>query len=315
MSQSQNSIPGPGDIPTQTQISDQWERPGLQDEMKIPPISSHLPNESESLNSNEMPPLAEYVAADKLKGKRALITGGDSGIGRAVAILFAKEGAHVAINYLAVEETDAVEVKLEIDKLGRKCVLVPGDITSEKSCKEIVKKTVDNLGGLDILVNNAAEQHIVESIEDITQSQIESTFKTNIFSMFYLTKFSLPHMSHGSKIINTTSVVAYRGSSSLLDYGATKGAIVSFTRCLAQNLASRGIRVNAVAPGPVYTPLQPISRDEENMKKFLNQSSNLTGRVAQPSEIATSYVFLASNDSSQFTGQVLHPNGGEIYNA
>jgi NAD(P)-dependent dehydrogenase (short-subunit alcohol dehydrogenase family) len=301
-------IPKPGDFPTDTQIEHEDERPGLQHKLKYEPVSDCIPDWKDEY-------FEEYIPSGKLKGKKAFITGGDSGIGKAVALLFSKEGADVAINYLSSEEKDASQTKEEIKAIGGKCYLVPGDIRYEKDCKEIIEKAIQDLGRIDILVNNAAEQHLSSKLEEITEEQLDSVFRTNIISMFFLTKFVLPQMEKGNTIINTTSIVAFRGSPSLVDYGATKGAIVGFTRCLAGQVADRGIRVNAVAPGPVWTALQPISRDEKGMEKFANESDSFIGRVAQPSEIATSYVFLASRDSSQFTGQTLHPNGGEIYNA
>ena len=255
--------------------------------------------------------MAGYRAAGKLAGKNALITGGDSGIGRAVAIAFAKEGADVVINYLD-EEKDAQETKRLIEKEGRKCVAIAGDIGEESFCQELVEQTVRELGGLDILVNNAAEQHPKESIEQITAEQLERTFRTNIFAMFYLTKAALPHLKEGSTIINTTSVTAYRGSKELVDYASTKGAIVAFTRSLSEQLAKKNIRVNAVAPGPIWTPLIPSTFPAEKVEKF--GSDVPLGRVGQPDEVAPSYVFLASSDSSYMTGQVLHPNGGEVIN-
>jgi len=310
----ENRVPGPGDFVPQTQIESDFSRPGLQSEMNGTPISNALPNEYGPLNDSGQPEFVPYKSSGKLAGRRALITGGDSGIGKAVALLFAMEGADVTINYLPTEKSDAEKTKKEITILGRKCCLVPGDIGEENVCRSVVEKTVQEFGGIDILVNNASEQHMASRLEDITSEQLVRTFRSNIFGMFLLTKHVLPHLSRGSKIINTTSVVAFRGSSVLLDYSATKGAIISFTRSLAKQVASRGIRVNAVAPGPVWTPLQPISRDKDNIDQFANEPGNLIGRVAQPSETATSFVFLASNDSSQFTGQCLHPNGGETYN-
>lgn len=298
----------PGDYKTETQIDKEYERPGLQKEMQNPVITDMLPNDEDTF-------YVSYKSSNCLESKVAFITGGDSGIGAAVATLFAKEGADVAINYLPVEQDDADEVKSRIEGLGRKCLQIPGDIKDENVCKDLVEKVIKEYGRIDILVNNAAEQHFCSDITQMDGESIVSTFHTNIISMFYLTKYAVPFMGPGSSIINTTSVVAYRGSGDLLDYGATKGAIVSFTRCLAKHLANKKIRVNAVAPGPVVSPLQPISRDEESMEKFANEPGNLIGRVAQPAETATSYVFLASNNASQFTGQTLHPNSGEVYNA
>ncbi len=247
----------------------------------------------------------------KLHGKVALISGGDSGIGRAVAFAFAAEGADVAIAYLD-EHTDAEATVEGVKALGRKAIAIAGDLGEEATCQLVVKRVVDELGGIDILVNNAAEQHPQENLEDITAEQLERTFRTNIFSFFFLTKAALPHLKKGSTIINTTSVTAYRGSAELLDYSSTKGAIVSFTRSLAHSLVKRGIRVNAVAPGPIWTPLIPSTFDEKKVQQF--GSDVPLGRAGEPNEVAPSYVFLASSDSSYITGQVLHPNGGEIVN-
>ena len=247
----------------------------------------------------------------KLEGRVALITGGDSGIGRAVAIAFAKEGADVAINYLE-EDRDAKETRRMVQEHGSKCVLLPGDVGDEKLCRRIVAKTVQELGRLDILVNNASEQHPQESIEDITAEQLERTFRTNVFGYFFMTKAAMKHLREGSCIINTASVTAYKGSAELLDYSATKGAEVAFTRSLSQNLAEKKIRVNAVAPGPIWTPLIPSTFDEEKVSTF--GSDVPLKRPGQPEEVAPCYVFLASDDASYMTGQTLHPNGGSVIN-
>jgi NAD(P)-dependent dehydrogenase (short-subunit alcohol dehydrogenase family) len=251
------------------------------------------------------------IGTGKLKNKVAVITGGDSGIGRAVAVLFAKEGCDIVISYLN-EHKDAEETRQKIADEGRKCLLIPGDIGEEEFCKGIIEKTVKEFGNINILVNNAAEQHPQDNLENITEEQLEKTFRTNIFSFFFMSKAAVPHMKHGDCIINTTSVTAYRGSNHLLDYSSTKGAIVTFTRSLSQNLAIKGIRVNAVAPGPIWTPLIPSTFPEEHVKSF--GSDVPLGRVGQPEEVAPCYLFLASNDSSYMTGQVLHPNGGEVVN-
>jgi NAD(P)-dependent dehydrogenase (short-subunit alcohol dehydrogenase family) len=248
---------------------------------------------------------------DRLKNKIALITGGDSGIGRSVAIAFAKEGADVAIAYLD-EHEDAAETKRLVEQHGRRCITIAGDVGDERFCELAVARTVNDLGSLDVLVNNAAEQHTQKSIDKISAKQLERTFRTNIFSYFFLTKAALPHLRKGSAIVNTTSVTAYRGSPALIDYSATKGAIVAFTRSLSQALVEKGIRVNAVAPGPIWTPLIPASFPEEKVETFGTDTP--MGRAGQPEEVAPSYVFLASDDSSYMTGQVLHPNGGEIVN-
>jgi NAD(P)-dependent dehydrogenase (short-subunit alcohol dehydrogenase family) len=252
-----------------------------------------------------------YRGSGKLHDKVALITGGDSGIGRAVAVAFAKEGAHVAVLYLN-EHKDAEETKRLVENEGRRCITVAGDIGDESFCRDAVGQTVRELGRLDILVNNAAEQHPQESIEDITSEQLERTFRTNIFSFFYMTKAALRHLKKGSAIINTTSVTAYRGSPQLLDYSSTKGAIVAFTRSLSQALVEKGIRVNGVAPGPIWTPLIPSTFPEDKVASF--GADVPMKRAGQPEEVAPSYVFLASDDSSYIAGQILHPNGGEVIN-
>lgn len=264
----------------------------------------------------EMRPRPEYVRSDyhpagKLEGKVALITGGDSGIGRAVAVAFAMEGAHVAIQYLD-EDIDANETHDLIEQYGRHCLMFAGDLSDKSFCDKVVSETVKEFGHLDILVNNAAEQFPAESMEELNFDNLESTFRVNCFSMFYLTQAALPHLKKGSSIINTASVTAYRGSPQLLDYSATKGAIVAFTRSLSKQLIKKGIYVNAVAPGPVWTPLISATFPPDKVAEFGTDVP--MGRAAQPSEIAPCYVFLASDDSSYMSGQVLHPNGGEIIN-
>ncbi len=253
----------------------------------------------------------QYQPAGKLRGKVALITGGDSGVGRAVAIAFAKEGADVAILYL--EETeDARQTEVRVEQEGRRCLTLAGDVGDEEFCRMAVEETVRDLGKLDILVNNAAEQHEHQSVEEIDAEELDRVFRTNVYSMFYLVKAALPHLKKGATVINTTSVTAYHGNPKLLDYSATKGAIVAFTRSLALQLADRGIRVNGVAPGPIWTPLIPASFSGEHVEEFGKDTP--MGRAGQPEEVAPSYVFLACNDSSYMTGQILHPNGGEIVN-
>lgn len=253
-----------------------------------------------------------YKASDKLLNKTAIITGGDSGIGRAAAVAYALEGADIAIIYLD-EHEDAEETKKIIEGKGRKCITIAGDIGDESFCFEAVKKVMDVFGKIDVLVNNAAEQHTQNSVEDITKEQLERTFKTNIFSMFYMVKACLPHMKEGSVIINTSSVTAYKGHETLIDYSATKGAITAFTRSLALSLAKRNIRVNAVAPGPIWTPLIPASFSEQEVAKF--GSNSTFGRPGQPAELAPAYVFLASDSSTYISGETIHINGGEIINA
>lgn len=274
----------------------QTRRPGLEHTMQPKPVSQD----------------PQYKASGKLEGKVALITGGDSGIGRAVALAYAAEGADVAILYLN-EHQDAEETCRMVEEKGRRCIAVAGDAGSEMVCKQVVSKTIETYGRLDILVNNAAEQHPKESIEDISSEQLERTFRTNVFSYFYMVKAALPHLKKGSSIINTASVVAYRGSESLLDYSSTKGAVIAFTRSLSQALVDKGIRVNAVAPGPIWTPLIPSTFPPERVENFGKDTP--MKRPGQPEEVAPSYVFLASDDSSYFAGQVLHPNGGEVVNA
>jgi NAD(P)-dependent dehydrogenase (short-subunit alcohol dehydrogenase family) len=281
------------------------------------PQSAHHPPQEQERQPGRLAPMhpkpraemRDYRAAGKLEGKVGLVTGGDSGIGRAVAIGFAKEGADVAIVYLD-EHEDAEDTRQLVEQAGRRCVTFAGDVGDEAFCGDAVAQTVAAFGRLDLLVNNAGEQHPQERLEEISAAQLERTFKTNLFGMFHMTKAALPHLPDGAAIINTTSVTAYRGSPHLIDYAATKGAIVAFTRSLADNLQERRIRVNAVAPGPVWTPLIPASFPAEHVDQF--GANTLLGRPAEPDEIAPSYIFLASDDGICMTGQVLHPNGGEI---
>ncbi|WP_078413051.1 SDR family oxidoreductase [Priestia abyssalis] len=282
----------PNDLPAQ----EQDHQPGIEQEMRPLPKTNN----------------ADYEGSGKLQGRTAIITGGDSGIGRAVAIAYAKEGADVAIVYLS-ESSDAQETKQLVEEQGVRCLLLEGDIGDESFCKQVVQETVEKLGGLDILVNNAGEQHPQESILDISTEQLEKTFRTNIFSMFHLTKEALPHLKEGSAIINTASITAYAGHKTLLDYSATKGAITTFTRSLSLQLADKGIRVNGVAPGPIWTPLIPSTFTAEHVSKF-GQDTPMQ-RPGQPKELAPAYVYLASNaDSSYVSGQILHVNGGKIVN-
>ena len=253
-----------------------------------------------------------YKGSGKLKDKVAVITGGDSGIGRAVAYLFAKEGADVVISYLC-EHEDAKETKKNIECLGRRCLLVPGDLKNEEMSDIVIQKTIECFGKIDILVNNHAVQYVQRSILDITAEQLDNTFRTNIYAYFFMTKAALPYLKKGAVIINTTSITAYEGNKDLIDYSSTKGAITTFTRSLSQSLVSKGIRVNGVAPGPIWTPLTPSSFSAEEVETFGSGTSKVPmNRAGQPFEIATSYVFLASDDSSYMSGQILHPNGGTI---
>jgi NAD(P)-dependent dehydrogenase (short-subunit alcohol dehydrogenase family) len=255
--------------------------------------------------------LPEYRGSGKLASKVALVSGGDSGIGRAAAVLFAREGANVCITYLN-EHKDAKETQRLIEREGRKCLLIPGDIRSESHCRKAVDRVLEEFRKLDILVNNAAEQHPQEDITKISGEQLKRTFETNIFSYFYFVKAAMKHLKAGATIINTTSVTAYRGSEHLLDYASTKGAIVAFTRSLAKALAEKGIRVNGVAPGPIWTPLIPSTFPPDEVAEF-GQDVPLK-RAGEPMEVAPCYVFLASTDSNYMTGQILHPNGGEVVN-
>lgn len=253
----------------------------------------------------------EQRGSGKLQGKVAIITGGDSGIGRAVAVAFAKEGADVAVVYLE-EHKDAEATEQLVEQHGRKCLLIDGDVGDEKFCIDVVKQTLSEFGQIDIVVNNAGEQHPQDSIEKISANQLVSTFRTNVFAYFFLIKAAMKHLGKGAAIINTTSVTAYKGSPKLLDYSASKGAEIAFTRSLSQSLAQKGIRVNGVAPGPIWTPLIPSTFPKEEVETF--GSDVPLGRAGQPEEVAPSYVFLASDDSSYMTGQILHPNGGTVVN-
>lgn len=283
----------------------------MEQQQREPQTQNRQPGIEAVMNPLPQSEDAAYRGSGKLLGKVAYISGGDSGIGRAVAILFAKEGADVTIGYLN-EEEDAQETRRQVEEEQRRCLLLPGDIGDPDFCARSVERCVQEFGRLDILVNNAAEQHPQDSIEAISPQQLERTFRTNVFAMFYLTSAALKYLRPGSTIINTTSVTAYRGSPGLLDYSATKGAIVAFTRSLSQAVVDKGVRVNAVAPGPIWTPLIPSTFDAEKVASF--GADEPMGRAGQPSEVAPCYVFLASSDSSYISGQVLHPNGGEVIN-
>lgn len=253
-----------------------------------------------------------YPGSGRLAGKVALVTGADSGIGRAVAALFAREGADVAISYLD-EHRDAEETQRAVEAEGRKAVLIPGDLGDPGRARATVEQTVKALGGLDVLVNNAGEQHPDKELRDITPQQLQRTFQTNVFAMFYLTQAALDHLKPGSAIVNCTSITMYQGEPELIDYSATKGAITAFTRSLSENLVGKGIRVNAVAPGPVWTPLNPSGgASPEKLENFGEETP--MGRPGQPNEVAPAFLFLACEDSSYMSGQVLHPNGGTIVN-
>ena len=277
-----------------------------------PPQRQNKPGSEKKLIPAAVYDYPVKAGSAKLAAKKALITGGDSGIGRAVAILFAKEGADIAISYLS-EHMDAKETaRIVKETYGRECLLIPGDIGREGHCKKIVTRTVKLFGQIDILVNNAAVQYEETDLEKLPTIQLRKTFETNIFSMFWITKAALKYMKQGASIINSASVTAYRGSASLLDYSATKGAIVSFTRSLSSGLVKKGIRVNGVAPGPVWTPL--IASGFKKSKVATHGSDAPMARSGEPAEIAPSYLFLASDDAIYITGQFLHPNGGEIIN-
>lgn len=275
--------------PNQTQS----KQPGIESKMDPRPI--------QPLN---------YKGSQKLEKRVALITGGDSGIGRAVAIAYAKEGANLAINYLEEEQSDADETKRLIEEEGVRCLLIPGDVSDEATCKSLIDKTVEHFGQLDILINNSAIQFPTEDIQDISYEQWDKTFKTNMYSVFHMTKFAIPHLKKGSSIINTTSINPYVGNPQLIDYTSTKGAIVGFTRSMAANLVEKGIRVNMVAPGPIWTPLIPSTFDGESVAEF--GTDNPMGRPGQPSELIGPYVLLASDEGTYMTGQCIHVNGGQF---
>ncbi len=282
-----------------------------EDNQTLPPQEQPEPGKEGLMNPRPEYRGEDYKAAGKLEGKVAIITGGDSGIGRSVAVLYAREGADVAILYLD-QHQDADETRTVVEQYGRRCLTFTGDVADREVCRKVIDETLAAFGKLDILVNNAAEQHPQEKLEDISEEQWEKTFRTNIFGMFQMTKAALPHLGKGASIINTTSVTAYKGSPQLLDYSATKGAITAFTRSLSMNLAERGIRVNGVAPGPIWTPLIPSTFDADEVAEF--GSNTPMKRPGQPDEVAPAYVYLASSDAAYVSGQVIHVNGGTVVN-
>ena len=282
-----------------------------EDNQTLPPQEQPEPGKEGLMNPRPEYRGEDYKAAGKLEGKVAIITGGDSGIGRSVAVLYAREGADVAILYLD-QHQDAEETRTVVEQYGRRCLTFAGDVADREVCRKVIDETLAAFGKLDIVVNNAAEQHPQEKLEDISEEQWEKTFRTNIFGMFQMTKAALPHLGKGASIINTTSVTAYKGSPQLLDYSATKGAITAFTRSLSMNLAERGIRVNGVAPGPIWTPLIPSTFDADEVAEF--GSNTPMKRPGQPDEVAPAYVYLASSDAAYVSGQVIHVNGGTVVN-
>lgn len=282
-----------------------------EDNQTLPPQEQPEPGKEGLMNPRPEYRGEDYKAAGKLEGKTAIITGGDSGIGRSVAVLFAREGADVTILYLD-QHQDAEETRKVVEQYGRRCLTFAGDVADRDVCRKVIDGTLAAFGKLDTLVNNAAEQHPQEKLEDISEEQWEKTFRTNIFGIFQMTKAALPHLGKGASIINTTSVTAYKGSPQLLDYSATKGAITAFTRSLSMNLAERGIRVNGVAPGPIWTPLIPSTFEADEVAEF--GSNTPMKRPGQPDEVAPAYVYLASSDAAYVSGQVIHVNGGTVVN-
>jgi NAD(P)-dependent dehydrogenase (short-subunit alcohol dehydrogenase family) len=278
---------------------------------RFPPQKQSMPGHESRMHPKPEVIRPGYRASGKLKGKVALITGGDSGIGRAVAVHFAKEGADVAIVYLN-EHEDAAATRRMVKKAGRRCVTIPGDVSDEFFCRRAVEQTIQTLRRLDIVVNNASEEYSEDNIEDVDAELLDRTFKTNVYGYFFITKHAMPYLKKGGTIINTTSINAYKGNPELLSYSASKGAELAFTRALASNLVKKGIRVNGVAPGPIWTPFIPADSDPKEVETFGHQAP--MGRAGQPSEVAPCYVFLASEDASYITGQVLHPNGGYVIN-
>ncbi|TAA73553.1 SDR family oxidoreductase [Planococcus salinarum] len=282
------------------------------DEAIDPQEQKRQPGVEEKMDPEPIFDDKDYKGADKLKGKTALITGGDSGIGRAVAVAFAKEGANVAIAYLD-EHDDAEETVKAVESYGGKCMKLATDVSQVENCNQLVVDVIGEFGQLNVLVNNAGKQFPQEDFLNISQDQLRETFETNIFSMFYLTQAAIPHLQKGDSIINTSSVTAYRGSPALVDYSATKGAITAFTRSLSANLIDKGIRVNAVAPGPIWTPLIPATFDAEKVGEHGGDTP--MERRGQPAELAPAYVYLASKDSSYVTGETIHVNGGDFINS
>jgi len=274
-------------------------------EQNLPGLERDMAPTSESTKLEGEDGFKEYKGIGKLKGKKVIITGGDSGIGRAVAAQMAREGADITIVYLKEEQPDAEETKRIVEEAGQQCLTIPYNLEDLEGCEKVIKQHIDKFGTIDVLVNNASKQTECKDFSEIDLNIVRSTFQSNVLGMFALTKYSLPHMKKGASIINTTSVTTFRGSANMIDYTSTKGAIVGFTRALAKNLLPKGIRVNAVAPGPVHTPLQPASRPAEEMEGFGSQSG--ISRPGQPSEIAPTYVFLASAEAALYYGQVLHP--------
>jgi len=293
--------------PNYKPIAQEQSLPGS--DAKMDPLAEHT--RLEKWDENGKPYLEEYKGSEKLKNKKVLITGGDSGIGRSVAIFAAREGADVTIAYLPEEEEDAQKVKKMIESEGKKCLCVPTNVMEDEQCKNLIKTHLEFHGRLDVLVNNASKQIQCKDIAEIEPDNVRSTFHSNIVGMIVLSKYAVPHLRRGSTIVNSTSVTAMKGSVGMLDYASTKGAINTFTRTLALQLVSKGIRVNAVAPGPVYTPLQPASRSQDQMDGWGVGDIPLHGRVAQPAELGPAYIYLASADSNTMTGAIMHINSGQ----
>jgi len=297
---SSGAFPGPGEFPIESQVD---RVVGIQDDMKKKPEGAAVQEGEDDFST--------YKAAGKLQGKKTIVTGGDSGIGRAAAVMYAMEGADVAIVYLPEEQVDAEKTRSIITSYGRECMLLPQDIRDEAGCKRVIDTVVQAWGRIDVLVNNASVMYSIPDITDITTEQFDRTIKTNIYGTFFLTRAAVPHIPRGGSIITTASQVAYAGPPMLVDYSMTKGAQVAMTRCLSNQLLSKGIRVNAVCPGPVWTPLQPAAMDKSQMEEWHNSPAPI-GRIGQPSELGPAYVFLASADGSFISGQSIHVNGGAI---